>query len=246
MFGVHVAQNKLILYNLAMKKRTLFLFLLVLIALGGVCLLVWRGVGESDEKSAGDVEPFEVQSSERPASYEKRDVEAHLAENSESEDVDADVVETAVEESEADETEPQTEEEKREAEEERLVEEFDSLTDKWMDEAKDEVSMKDVNAFADKFRSVPVARKEECLQRALNLIPDENVMLLAGILLDKEQDKELVELVFNDVLNRDEDVKEPILQQIYKDKEHPCWPDVAWILDVTGDAPKGSEAQENE
>ena len=69
-------------------------------------------------------------------------------------------------------------------------------------------------------------------------MPDDNVMLLAGILMDKSIDKELVELVFNDVLNRDEEVKKPILQEIFKDKSHPCWADTAWILDVTDDLPK--------
>ena len=42
----------------------------------------------------------------------------------------------------------------------------------------------------------------------------------------------------NDILNRDEDVKKPILQEIFKDKSHPCWADTAWILDVTGELPK--------
>ena len=63
-------------------------------------------------------------------------------------------------------------------------------------------------------------------------------MLLAGVLMDKTMDREVVETVFNDVLNRDEAVKRPILQQIFKDKTHPCWADVAWILDVTGELPQ--------
>jgi len=122
--------------------------------------------------------------------------------------------------------------------EERLVDAFDALTDKWMEPSAKGVTMADVDAFVRQFAAVPKARKEECLQRALNLIPDENVMLLAGVLMDKSQDREFVELVFNDVLNRDEDVKKPILRQIFQDKAHPCWADVAWILDVTGETPK--------
>lgn len=128
--------------------------------------------------------------------------------------------------------EPMTAEEKAEAEEEKRVDDFDNLTDKWQEPVTNGVTMADVDAFVKQFETVPKDRKEECLQRALNLIPDENVMLLVGVLLDKSQDKELVELVFNDILNRDEDVKQPILQQILKDKEHPCWKDAAWILDV--------------
>ena len=76
-----------------------------------------------------------------------------------------------------------TEEEKAAAEEERLVEAFDNLTDKWMEPAKDGVTMQDIDTFVRQFKSVPADRKDECLHRALNLVPDENVMLLAGILL---------------------------------------------------------------
>ena len=135
-------------------------------------------------------------------------------------------------------SEPRTEEEKREAEEEKLVNAFDDPTDKWMEPASKGVTMTDVDAFAKAFRRIPKARRDECVHRALNLIPNENVMLLAGILMDKSMDKEIVETVYNDILNRDEDVKKPILQQIFKDKSHPCWADTAWILDVTGELPK--------
>ena len=135
--------------------------------------------------------------------------------------------------------EPQTEEEKREAEEEKLVNDFDDLTDKWQEPSEKGVTMADIDNFAQSFRKIPKARQDECIHRALNLIPDENVMLLAGVLMDKSMDREIVETVYNDILNRDEDVKKPILQQIFKDKSHPCWADTAWILDVTGELPKG-------
>ena len=121
---------------------------------------------------------------------------------------------------------------------EKLVNAFDALTDKWMEPAKDKISFDEIQRFVDHFRRLPKERKDECLHRALNLVPDENVMLLAGILMDKSLDKEYLELVYNDVLNRDEDVKKPILKQLFKDREHPCWVDTAWILDVTGELPK--------
>jgi len=137
----------------------------------------------------------------------------------------------------AGEEEPLTEEEKAAAEAEAKVEAFDGLTDKWMEPAKSGVTMADVDAFVAAFRKVPKDRRDECIHRALNLVPDENVMLLAGVLMDKTMDKETVETVFNDVLNRDEEVKKPILRQIFKDKTHACWADTAWILDVTGETP---------
>ncbi len=133
--------------------------------------------------------------------------------------------------------EPKTEEEMQADREEALVEAFDGMTDKWQDPSESDVPMAEVEKFRQQFNKIPKARQEECLQRALNLLPDENIMLLAGILLDKEQPKEYLDLVFNDILNRDESVKRPLLKEIYKDKEHPCWETTAWILDATGESP---------
>lgn len=147
-------------------------------------------------------------------------------------EVETDIAEREPSETE-DSEEPMTAEERAEAEAEKLVDAFDAVTDTWQEPAAKGVTMEDVNAFVRQFDQVPKDRKEECLQRALNLIPDENVMLLVGVLMDTTQDKELIELVFNDILNRDDDVKMPILRQILKDKDHPCRSDAAWILDVT-------------
>ena len=144
----------------------------------------------------------------------------------------------AVDAPEADPEPEMTEEEKKEAEDEKRVDEFDKAVDKWMEPQGKAVTMEEVDKFRNMFRRVPKARKDECVHRALNLIPDENVMLLAGILFDKEQDKDIIDLVYNDILNRDEDVKKPILKEIFKDKDHPNWADTAWILDVTGELPK--------
>ena len=112
-----------------------------------------------------------------------------------------------------------------------------------MEKEGGEVTMKDMDDFVAAFKSVPDSRKDECLHRALNLVSDDHVLLLAGILFDKSIDKEYLELVFNDVLNRDEEVKKLILPKIFKDKGHPCWADTAWILDVTGELPQKEESE---
>ena len=131
-----------------------------------------------------------------------------------------------------------TEADKAEAEAEKLVEAFDGLTDKWMKPTPDRMpTMAEVDAFVEQFRKVPADRKDECIHRALNLIPDENVMLLAGVLMDKDQSSETIDAVFSDILNRDESVKLPVLREVIKDTKHPCWKDAAWILDVTRQAP---------
>ena len=139
----------------------------------------------------------------------------------------------------------EAEEEKAEAEEQPEKEEplseadaFDAVVDKWMEPSEKGVTMDDVDAFAAAFRAVPEDAREDGIRRALNLIPDENALLLAGVLMDKSQGRDIVELVFNDVLNRGEEVKMPILKQIFKDKSHPCWADTAWIFDATGGEPE--------
>ena len=117
---------------------------------------------------------------------------------------------------------------------ESLVNAFDDLTDKWTDEGGGKnPTLKDVDAFVEQFRKIPEDRKDECIHRALNLIPDENVMLLAGVLMDRTQSDAIVDAVFSDILNRDEDVKLPVMRQVIKDPKHPCWEDAAWIVDVT-------------
>ena len=132
---------------------------------------------------------------------------------------------------------PQTEEDAQADAEEKLVDAFDDMTDKWREPTEAEVTMDAVEKFRQQFNKIPQARKAECLQRALNLLPDDNIMLLAGILMDKSQPTEFLELVYNDILNRDESVKKPLLREIFKDKEHPCWANTALILDVTGELP---------
>ena len=129
-------------------------------------------------------------------------------------------------------------EEERTAEEEKAVDEFDGLTDKWMKPSKTGVSMSDVDGFVKAFRKISKGRRDECIHRALNLIPDENVMLLTGVLMDRRMDKEIVKTVFTDILNRSDEVKKPILQEIFKDKTHPCCSDAEWIFEVTGEKPE--------
>lgn len=125
----------------------------------------------------------------------------------------------------------------------RAVDAFDALVDGWMEARPGGVAMKDVEGFRAAFARVPDVSKDECLQRALNLIPDENILLLAGILLDKSQGRAVLEAVFNDILNRDDQAKLPILKNLYKDRAHPCWADAAWVLDVTGEVPSDAQSR---
>lgn len=110
---------------------------------------------------------------------------------------------------------------------------FFSQLEKWSDGEKNRAAEKDAEDFAAQFKSLPPAIQEENLNHALNLIPDANIILLSGLLFDKTIKPEFNELIFNDILNRDESIKLPIIRQVHKDRAHPCWSDAAWILDVT-------------
>lgn len=221
--------------NVMSRKIKYSLAVLSLVALTAVvCGLLWRGKETAD----GEDDHWEKSAVGVTSEGANRIAGSTLQSAKKAGDADvADAVEEGGDEPQAEE-EPQTEEERREAAEAALVDAFDDLTDKWTEESERGVSMADVDKFAALFRKVPADRRDECLHRALNLIPDENVMLLAGILMDKTLGQETAETVFNDILNRDEEVKKPILQQVFKDKAHPCWEDAAWILDVTDELPK--------
>lgn len=187
---------------------------------------------EEEEQAAARAELPAAQAERPAAATEERsgsgaaDTDSTVAASGEEEDTEEDDTDTD-DESPAEEDDP----------EEKAVDAFDSATDRWME--KRNVTMDDIYAFSAAFKKVPESRRRECLDRALNLVPDDNIMLLAGILMDKETPPELQEAVFDDVLNRAEEVKKPILETIYKDRTHHCWPSVAWIFDITGreDAP---------
>ena len=119
----------------------------------------------------------------------------------------------------------------------QAVDAFDSLVDSWQEPNPNGVSLKDAENFRVAFSRLPADQKMDGLHRALNLIPDENALLLASLLLDKTQDREVLDTIFSDVLNREDGVKMTILKSVHKDKAHPCWADTAWILDVTGEVP---------
>ena len=142
----------------------------------------------------------------------------------------------APEESRSAPSEPAASEESPAVRAERKVTRFYAEVDRWTRERP--VSVEDVQEFVRKFNAIPPPLRKGSVHRALNLIPDANVALLAGVLFDKSQPKEIVREVFNDIVNRPEEVKEPILKEIVKDKTHPCCSDAEWIFEVTGEKPE--------
>lgn len=76
--------------------------------------------------------------------------------------------------------------------------------------------------------------QRDAIHRALNLLPDEQFPALYAILFDKNQDPEILDAIFNDALNRPEDLKNPLLKELSRDREHPSFFESARILDAMG------------
>jgi hypothetical protein len=70
------------------------------------------------------------------------------------------------------------------------------------------------------------------IRRSLNLFPDEQFPALYAILYDKAENPEVLDAIFSDALNRPEEIKNPLMKELRKDREHPMFFESARILDV--------------
>ena len=82
------------------------------------------------------------------------------------------------------------------------------------------------------FNALASDAKLENINHAVNLLPDETVSVLNGILLDTAQPAEVLGVIFHDMLNRDEAIKNPLMEEIVKNKAHPMYVESARILDI--------------
>lgn len=73
------------------------------------------------------------------------------------------------------------------------------------------------------------------LQQGLVLLSDAQFPVMYAILFDKRQKPELLEAIFDDALNRSEDLKGPLMETLREDREHPCFFESARILDIVGE-----------
>lgn len=96
-------------------------------------------------------------------------------------------------------------------------------------------TMEEAARFKEEFRKLDAADRMDGIQNALNLLPDGQFSLVYPILFDKTENADILDEIFSDALNRDEEIKVPIMKEIYKDKEHPMFVEAARILDATGE-----------
>lgn len=100
-------------------------------------------------------------------------------------------------------------------------------------------------AFKREFAKLDKRDQMDGIQTALHLLPEEQFPILYPILFDKTIDPDILDEIFSDGLNHDEDIKVPMMKEIYKDKEHPMYVEAARILDATGELDEeGGDAEE--
>lgn len=116
----------------------------------------------------------------------------------------------------------------------QAVTEWETYVDAVIEQAKSPTADQAI-AFRDAFHKLASDERMEGIRTALNLLPDQQFPLLYPILFDKLEQRDLLDEVFCDALNRDENIKVPIMKEIIKDKEHPMYSDAMHILEVTGE-----------
>lgn len=71
------------------------------------------------------------------------------------------------------------------------------------------------------------------IRRLLDLAEDESVAVVYPILFDRTCSTGILDVVFADVLNRPEEIKQPVIGRIADDPEHPLCAAAAHILSET-------------
>jgi hypothetical protein len=117
---------------------------------------------------------------------------------------------------------------------EKAVERWESLVDQII-EQKDVPAADQAQRVKEVFDKLDKADQMDGIHRSLNLFPDEQFPALYAILYDKTEDPEVLDAIFSDALNRPEELKNPLMKELAKDKEHTCWFESVRILDVIGE-----------
>lgn len=97
------------------------------------------------------------------------------------------------------------------------------------------VTMAEQAEIRELFNALEPDVKLENINHAVNLLPDETVSAINGILFDTTQPGEVIAVIFHDLLNRDESIKNPMMEEIVKNKAHPMYVESARILDIVKD-----------
>jgi len=90
------------------------------------------------------------------------------------------------------------------------------------------------------FASLPPEAQEEFIAHAVNLCEDEQYSLLEGIYLNNATPAEVKDTIFNDLLNRPDEIKLPLLAKSLANPAHPMTDDSREILEMYLEVEAGS------
>jgi len=109
-----------------------------------------------------------------------------------------------------------------------------------------------VRGLVSSMRGLPPEAQEEFAAHAVNLCEDEQFDLLASVYFEQSTPAEVKETIFNDVLNRPDEIKLPLLAKTLRNAAHPMNAEAKEILEMYLDLepgavpPKGWEQAVNE
>ena len=114
----------------------------------------------------------------------------------------------------------------------QLAADFNSLLDTYSKPLNRAITKADRAKVNQILRRVSSKNRREATKALLNLVPDENFGVMLDTLFDKSQPDEVVSAIFDDVLNRPRETKEPILKEVAKDRDHVNCAEARRILDI--------------
>lgn len=91
-------------------------------------------------------------------------------------------------------------------------------------------SASDVRKFKAAFDAFSAEQKRDNINEALNLFTDESIDCLTAILYDSSEPLEILNDVFNDIMNRPDEIRGKVFQHIVSGPKHPLVDEVRDIL----------------
>ena len=91
-------------------------------------------------------------------------------------------------------------------------------------------SASDVRKFKAAFDAFSAEQKRDNINEALNLFTDESIDCLTAILYDSSEPLDILNDVFNDIMNRPDEIRGKVFQHIVSDPKHPLLDEVRDIL----------------
>ena len=91
-------------------------------------------------------------------------------------------------------------------------------------------SASEVRKFKAAFDAFSAEQKRDNINEALNLFTDESIDCLTAILYDSSEPLDILNDVFNDIMNRPDEIRGKVFQHIVSDPKHPLLDEVRDIL----------------